>query len=62
MNDTSFNKMLKFLEEPEDNILGFYITRNKDSVANTIVSRCELIKMNTMRSLKMAKKILLGII
>ncbi len=45
MNDTSFNKMLKFLEEPEDNILGFYITRNKDSVANTIVSRCELIKM-----------------
>ena len=45
MNDTSFNKMLKFLEEPEENILGFYITQNKDSVASTIVSRCELIKL-----------------
>lgn len=46
MNDTAFNKMLKFLEEPEENIIGFLITDNKDYVANTIVSRCEIIKMN----------------
>ena len=45
MNATSFNKMLKFLEEPEEDILGFYITYNKDMVASTIVSRCELIKI-----------------
>lgn len=50
MNDTAFNKMLKFLEEPEDNILGFYITYNKDSVASTIVSRCELIKLTDTTS------------
>jgi len=52
MNDTAFNKMLKFLEEPEDNIIGFFITENKDNVANTIVSRCELIKMNYSGSLE----------
>lgn len=46
MNDTAFNKMLKFLEEPENNIIGFFITENKDNVANTIVSRCELLKIN----------------
>ncbi|MBQ6840861.1 MAG: hypothetical protein IJO63_01940 [Bacilli bacterium] len=46
MNDTAFNKMLKFLEEPEDNIIGFFITENKDNVANTIVSRCEILKIN----------------
>lgn len=46
MNATAYNKMLKFLEEPEDNIIGFFITENKDNVANTIVSRCELLKMN----------------
>lgn len=45
MNDTAFNKMLKFLEEPEENIIGFFITENKDNVANTIVSRCEIEKM-----------------
>ncbi len=45
MNDTSYNKMLKFLEEPEDNIIGFFISSNKDSVASTILSRCELIKI-----------------
>lgn len=45
MNDTAFNKMLKFLEEPEENIIGFFITENKDYIASTIVSRCELVKM-----------------
>ena len=46
MNDTAFNKMLKFLEEPEDHIIGFLITNNKDDVANTIISRCEILKIN----------------
>ena len=44
MNDSSFNKMLKFLEEPEDNIIGFFITENKDNIAPTIISRCEILK------------------
>lgn len=45
MNSTAFNKLLKFLEEPEENIYGFLISENAAKVANTIVSRCEVIKM-----------------
>lgn len=45
MNDASFNRMLKFLEEPEENIIGFFITMNKDNVADTILSRCEILKI-----------------
>lgn len=44
MNDTTYNKMLKFLEEPEENIFGFYITANKDNISSTILSRLEIIK------------------
>ena len=35
MNDSASNCMLKFLEEPEDNILGFFITTNKERVIDT---------------------------
>lgn len=58
MNDTAFNKMLKFLEEPEENIIGFFLTENKDNVANTIVSRCEIVKFNYLNN---DKSDLLGI-
>lgn len=44
MTDSSANTMLKFLEEPEDNLLGFFITKNINNVINTIKSRCEIIK------------------
>ena len=46
MNSSAYNKMLKFLEEPEDNILGFFITSSKENIASTIISRCEIIKAN----------------
>ncbi len=42
LNNESANALLKFLEEPEDNILGFYITNNKENVISTIRSRCQL--------------------
>ena len=41
MNTSSANSLLKFLEEPEDNILGFFITSNKMNVISTIRSRCQ---------------------
>lgn len=44
MNSTAFNRLLKFLEEPEDGIYGFLICLNKDLVAPTIVSRCDFIR------------------
>lgn len=44
LNVSSANTMLKFIEEPEPNILGFLITNNKENVISTIKSRCEIIK------------------
>lgn len=43
-NASSANTMLKFIEEPEQNILGFLITNNKENVIHTIKSRCEILK------------------
>lgn len=45
-NASSANMMLKFIEEPEDSIIGFLITNNRENVINTIKSRCEIIKAN----------------
>jgi len=41
LNSSSSNTLLKFLEEPEDNILAFLITNNKQSILETIISRCQ---------------------
>ena len=46
LNASSANTMLKFIEEPESNILGFLITNNKENVIETIKSRCEIVKAN----------------
>lgn len=43
-NASSANTMLKFIEEPEKNIMGFLIANNKENVINTIKSRCEIIR------------------
>lgn len=42
LNFKSATTLLKFLEEPEDRILGFYITENLEKVLPTIRSRCEI--------------------
>ena len=46
LNSSSANSMLKFLEEPENNILGFFLTNNINNVITTIKSRCEILKIN----------------
>ncbi len=43
LNNYSANALLKFLEEPENLVLGFYITDYKERVISTIVSRCQVI-------------------
>lgn len=45
LNGSSANTMLKFIEEPTDNIIGFFITTNINNVIDTIRSRCEIIKI-----------------
>ncbi len=41
LNSSSANSMLKFIEEPSDGIIGFFITSNKDFMIDTIKSRCQ---------------------
>ena len=43
LNGSSANTMLKFIEEPSDNILGFFLTNNLNNVISTIRSRCEIL-------------------
>lgn len=45
MNVSTANSLLKFLEEPEDNIIAILITTNKNKVLKTIISRCYNIKL-----------------
>lgn len=45
LNSSSANTMLKFLEEPEDNIFAFLITDNRYHVLDTILSRCQILSL-----------------
>ena len=45
MNVTTANSLLKFLEEPEENIIAILTTTNKNKVLKTIISRCYNIKL-----------------
>ena len=40
------NKILKFLEEPENNIYAILITSNIDQILSTIISRTQVINLN----------------
>lgn len=42
MNQSASNKLLKFLEEPNENIIGILFTSNINMILPTIRSRCEI--------------------
>ncbi len=46
MGKSAANTILKFLEEPEDNIVAIFTTTNLENVLETIISRCQVIKLN----------------
>lgn len=46
LNDSSANTILKFLEEPEDNIIAILLTNNRYKVLDTILSRCQILTLN----------------
>jgi len=46
MRTEAANSMLKFLEEPEDDIVAILMTNNINNVLSTIISRCKVIKLN----------------
>ena len=43
LNASSGNALLKFLEEPDDDIIGFFVTNNSERIISTIKSRCQVI-------------------
>ena len=45
LNPASANTMLKFLEEPEDNIVAILVTNNRYHIINTIISRCQILTL-----------------
>ncbi len=46
LNDYAYNAILKTLEEPAPNVYAFLITKNIESVKETIKSRCQKIVLN----------------
>ena len=46
LNVSSSNSLLKFLEEPEEGIIAILITGNINQLLDTIISRCQILKLN----------------
>ena len=45
MNTYTANSILKFLEEPEENIIAILLTNNINQVLKTVVSRCQILSL-----------------
>lgn len=45
LNSSSSNTILKFLEEPEENIIAILVTDNRYQLIDTIISRCQLVSL-----------------
>lgn len=45
LTDSSANSLLKFLEEPEQNIIAILLVNNVNNVKETILSRCQIISL-----------------
>lgn len=50
LNKSSGNTLLKFLEEPEENIIAILVTENKNKVLDTLVSRCQYIVLDSNKN------------
>ena len=51
LNPQAANSILKFLEEPEDNIIAILITNNQYQLLDTIVSRCQILSFIENKSI-----------
>ena len=52
LNDSSANTILKFLEEPEDEIIAILVTNNRYRVLETITSRCQVLSLRESKTKK----------
>lgn len=49
LNQSSANTILKFLEEPEDDLVAILLTNNRYKIIKTILSRCQVLTLNSNR-------------
>ena len=49
LNSSSANSILKFLEEPSDDIIAILLTDNVSNVMSTILSRCQIVNLNKVK-------------
>lgn len=58
----AINSLLKFLEEPGENVIGIITTHNLSKILPTIVSRCQLIRLkNTTKTSLITELLSLGV-
>ena len=48
LNSSSANSILKFLEEPQDDIIAILLTNNISKVLPTIISRCQILNLSNL--------------
>ena len=51
LNSASANSILKFLEEPDSNTIAIFTTTNLDKMIPTIVSRCQILRVDESKKL-----------
>lgn len=51
MNKQTSNSILKFLEEPSENIISLLVTKNSNRLLKTITSRCQFLKLKTNKEI-----------
>jgi len=56
LNKSSANTLLKFLEEPNSDIIGILTTKNRYLVINTIISRCQYFNISSFGPKKIDKE------
>lgn len=47
LNQAAANSLLKFLEEPDSDVVAIFTSTNLNKVISTIISRCQTIKLNS---------------
>lgn len=57
MNAQTANSLLKFIEEPVDGIIALLVVENVYQLLPTIISRCQILSLNTTKSVSMLDKI-----
>ncbi|MDD3187391.1 MAG: hypothetical protein PHD02_02835 [Bacilli bacterium] len=58
MNIQAANSLLKFLEEPKDNLVAILLVENIFQLLPTIVSRCQILSMNFAKEQNMVENLL----